>query len=359
MIRATFIMEQHLGHRSYYENLRQVIDESPHIDPTWVPVTYTQSGSMWERLPLLSPHVRGTLAGRMQVKQGLRQPTDIFLFNTQVPAVLGGTIDQPYLLATNITPIQYDQMAHYYGHRPDQDGILSRYKHQANLKTFQGAARVLPWSSWTADSLMHDYGVDPDCIEVIPPGVDTTIWRPREQSSFRKAMRILFVGADLKRKGGDSVLKAFRSLAKEMVELIVVTQDKLPLEQGVRVYNNMKPNSPELIALYQSCDVFVMPSKAEAFGIAAIEASAVGLPLITTAVGGLKDIVEEGKTGFFIQPDDHATLARRLHLLAKNPGLRRELGHAARQRAETQFNSYTNAGRIAHILQEVVAQKVC
>ena len=100
-------------------------------------------------------------------------------------------------------------------------------------------------------------------------------------------------------------------------------------------------------------------SLAQAFGIAAIEASAVGLPLITTAVGGLKDIVEEGKTGFFIQPDDHATLARRLHLLAKNPGLRRELGHAARQRAETQFNSYTNAGRIAHILQEVVAQKVC
>lgn len=358
MIRATFIMEQHLGHRSYYENLRQVVDQCPLIEPTWVPVTYAQTDSLWERLPLLSPHVRGTLAGRMQVKQGLRQPTDIFLFNTQVPAVLGGSIDKPYVLATDITPLQYDQMAHYYGHQPDQEGLLSRYKYQANVKTFQGAARIFPWSSWTADSLVKDYGIDPRRIEVIPPGVDTTIWRPREQNGYRKAIRILFVGADFKRKGGHIVLKAFRSLARELVELVIVTQEKLPLEQGVRVYNNLKPNSPELIALYQSCDVFVMPSKAEAFGIAAIEASAVGLPLITTAVGGLRDIVEDGKTGFFIPPDDHATLARRLHLLAKNPGLRRELGQAARQRVETQFNSHINAGRIAHILQEIVGQKV-
>lgn len=358
MIRATFIMEQHLGHRSYYENLRQVIDESPHIDPTWVPITYTQPGSMWERLPILSPNVRGTLAGRLQAKQGLRQPADIVLFNTQVPAVLGGAIEQPYVLSTDITPIQYDQMAHYYGHHPDQDGLLSRYKYQANVKTFQSAARILPWSSWTADSLISDYGVPPGQIEVVPPGVDTEIWQPREQNSFRKAMRILFVGADWKRKGGDTVLKAFRSLPKELAELVIVTQDKLPLEQGIRVYNNMKPNSPDLISLYQSCDVFVMPSKAEAFGIAAIEASAVGLPLITTAVGGLTDIVEDGKTGFFISPDDHATLARRLHLLVKNPGLRRELGQAARLRAERQFSSHTNASRIAHILQEIVGQKV-
>lgn len=360
MIHAAFFMEQHIGHRSYYQNLREVIDKLPQIQASWVPITYDPSKTLWNRLPLWFPRLQGAFAGRTEVRQGLRQTTrcDVALFNTQVPAVLGGSVvkEQPYVLCTDITPIQYDEMADQYGHEPDGDNAIGRWKHKANVETLQGAQRILPWSSWTAASLIEDYGVDPERIEIVAPGVDLEVWRPDSDYIPEKTLKILFVGGDLMRKGGDVLLNAFRSLPHGVAELHLVTRTELPAEAGVTVYNHLQPNTPELIELYQKSDVFVLPTKAEAFGIAAIEASAAGLPVIATAVGGLVDIVVEGKTGFFIEPGDAPTLARRLQQLAKNIQLRQTLGEAARQRAEHRFDSKTNAGRIAEVLQEVVVE---
>ena len=73
MIDVTFFMEQHIGHYAYYENLRDSINRQPEICATWIPVTYTNDRSIWQRLPLLPAGVRGTLIGRGQVRQGLKK----------------------------------------------------------------------------------------------------------------------------------------------------------------------------------------------------------------------------------------------------------------------------------------------
>jgi glycosyltransferase involved in cell wall biosynthesis len=169
-------------------------------------------------------------------------------------------------------------------------------------------------------------------------------------------LQILFVGGDLARKGGEDLLAAFRALAPGSAELHLVTRAPLPPEPGVRVYNDLRPNSPELIALYRACDLFVLPTKAEAFGIAAVEASAAGLPVIATAVGGLTDIVIDGETGLHMPPGDVAMLTRHLRLLIEDPALRRRLGLAARARAEARFDARVNAARIVDLLQEIVAR---
>ena len=119
-------------------------------------------------------------------------------------------------------------------------------------------------------------------------------------------------------------------------------------------YGNMQPNSPELIALCQSCDAFVLPTRAEAFGIAAVEATALGLPVIGTAVGGLPDIVAEGETGYVIPPGDVDALAAHLRRLAEDSALRQRMGRAARQRAEERFDARKNAARVIGVLEEVV-----
>jgi glycosyltransferase involved in cell wall biosynthesis len=354
MLRATFVTEQHLGHYTYSQNLRQFIDVDDQIEATWLPVTYSYPKSLGHRLPLLPPHIGGTLQGRAQIRAGLaRGASDVVFYNTQVPAVLAGKLRdrQPYVVSTDLTPIQYDQLGHLYGHRPDRVGLLKTYKHYVNKRLFRNAAKLLPWSTWAHDSLISDYDVNPDKIEVVPPGVDLQHWTPAYRDK-EGPLRILFVGGDFYRKGGRLLLEAFRALPTGTAELILVTRSDVPNDSRITVHRNMQPNSPDLIELFRSCDIFVLPTEAEAFGIAAVEASAVGLPVIATAVGGLHDIVVDGETGFLLQPGNVQGMYECLFLLTQDRSRRVRMSQAARNHAEIHFDARRNAGRIVTILSE-------
>lgn len=354
-LHATFVMEQHLGHRTFYENLRRHVDTDPAVAATWVEVAYAPATARWERLPGISPQLRGTLRGRREVSRERRsRPADVTFFNTQVPAVIAGrrSRKQPYVLCTDITPTQYDRVAHAYGHVPDAAGVVARAKHAWNRSVFQAAAATVAWSTWTRASLIRDYGLNPGRIAVIPPGVDTGVWSPLRDANDGP-LRILFVGGDLHRKGGGALLSAFERMPPGSAELTLVTRTPYPAGNGVHVEAGMAPNSPELIELFRTSDVFVLPSEAEAFGIAAAEAAAAGLPVVATKVGGLTDIVVDGETGFLVAPGDADALADRLLRLDENPRLRRRMGAAGRERALARFDAGRNAARIVALLREV------
>ncbi len=357
-IHATFFMEQHMGHRVHYQNLRAFVDRSDQVHPTWVPVTYAGWNRLIERFPLFPGHIRGSLVCRLQVRQGLKaKPSDVLYFNTQVPAALGNPLakGKPYLIATDITPVQYNRLAAY-RHPVDANEVLRRFKQHVNTKVFQEAARLLPWTSWAADSLIRDYGVDPRRIEVLPVGVDLEHWRPAGPV-HRERVRILFVGANFERKGGFLLLEAFRSLPPGLAQLSVVTHSHVPRLPGVTVYHHIQPNSEALLELYQTSDIFVLPSYAEAFGIAAVEASASGLPVIASSSGGLPDIVVDQETGFLIPVGDVHALAAHLRILVENAELRWRMGHAAYCRARNLFDARKNAARLVQILCETVSER--
>ncbi len=349
-------MEQHLGHRTFYQNLRSFIASEAAIDATWIEVDYAPMSSPIERLPLPGS-IRGLLRGRSQVRHGLAHARcEVAFFNTQVPAVLGGALTrrQPYVISTDITPRQYDAIGQHYGHRADRGGPLAAYKHHANLSTLRSAAKLLPWSTWTRQSLIEEYGVKVNQIEVLPPGVDIEVWRPKPAArSSSGPLKILFVGGDFHRKGGNTLLTAFQALPRSSAELHLVTRTPAPSGEGIRSYHGLQPNQLELIEVFQQCDVFVLPTEAEAFGIAAIEASAVGLPVIATHVGGLIDVVVEGETGYLIKPGDTQTLTAHLRKLLENKPLRDRLGQAARARAETRFNARHTAQQISERLLQI------
>lgn len=362
MIKATFFMEQHIGHYAYYQNLRSSIDRQADVEATWVEVTYTDQSSLWSRTPLLPAGVKGALIGRSQVRNGFKNNGDVFFFNTQAPAALAVNANQPppYILATDITPLQYDSMGEHYGHKPDRGGLMGNLKHRRNTRIFQNAEYIFPWSSWAGKSLVGDYKVDPRKIEVIPPGVNLDIWRPtavKEHSPFR----ILFVGGDFIRKGGAVLLDAYKALTKLIlsrpIELILITRSAVPPLPGVQVFSDVRPNSPEIVRLYQTSDLFVLPTFAEAFGIAAVEAAAAGLPVIATKVGGLTDIVEDGQTGFLINPGEVQSLADKLFGLIENPDLCLRMSRQGRSRAEKLFDASKNSSRIVQHLCDAALKK--
>src|SRR5438105_9476978 len=106
MVRATFVMEQHLGHQTYYQNLRAVVDNDIQVQAAWVPVTYEHTNGVWEHITLIPKHIRDTLSGRKQVRIGMKQiASDVVFYNTQVPCVLGGKLAQqrPYAISTDLT----------------------------------------------------------------------------------------------------------------------------------------------------------------------------------------------------------------------------------------------------------------
>ena len=119
-------MEQHLGHETYAANLQAMVARREDVVAEWVPVSYEPSGRWWERIP--SSAVTGALRGRREVgtrTRGGARP-DVCVFNTQVPAVIGGRRARgPAVRPVHGRhPVQYDAMAAGYEHRADRAGPL-------------------------------------------------------------------------------------------------------------------------------------------------------------------------------------------------------------------------------------------
>jgi glycosyltransferase involved in cell wall biosynthesis len=262
------------------------------------------------------------------------------------------------MLMTDVTPIQYDQMASLYDHAPDRSSALRLLKHRVNVMNFRLARALIPSSTWARDSMVQDYGVSPERTHVIPIGTDTTRWRPAESRQINDRVQILFVGGHFERKGGRLLLDVFRALGlQDKADVHVVTREAVEPSLGVTIHNNVHNNSPELLNLYQSADLFVLPTLADCFGNASIEALAVGLPVITTAIGGIPDIVEHGVSGYLLAPGDTQGLAEAVRHLVTDAEARRSFGAAARRRALTRFDAKTNAAKILDLARTLVDER--
>ena len=139
----------------------------------------------------------------------------------------------------------------------------------------RGSAAIVTNSSETAD-LVRGLG---GAATIIPPGVDLTRFRPSPRPAER---RVLYLGGDDPRKGIE--------VARELADTV--------LGPGIRT---IEPD--EVPAILRDHDVILMPSRAEPFGLVAAEAIAAGRWVVARAVGGLRDIVEDGVTGTLVQRD--------------------------------------------------------
>ena len=112
------------------------------------------------------------------------------------------------------------------------------------------------------------------------------------------------------------------------------------------------PDMPRFLA---GLDVYVMPSRSESFGVGALEASAAGLPVVATGVGGIPEAVADGETGLLVPTDDPSALANALARLARDPKLRKRLGDAGRRRVAAEFDWQTTLTRFEAVARRVSA----
>lgn len=191
-------------------------------------------------------------------------------------------------------------------------------------------------------------------LEIIVNAIDT---KPFTFSAERLAERngvvkLLFVGAMGKLKGETDLADAVKIIAEEYTNFRVSFLGfgsenlqnyckKLQIENFIEFVGAVSLN--ERLAFFENADIFVLPTYAEAMPMAVIEAMAAGLPIVSTTVGGIPELVSEAEEGFLIEPANAEKLAEKLSILIKNKELRVEMGEKAQEKVgkELDFNIYT------------------
>ena len=332
--------EDSVGHMTVYQNAKVAAQG----EPLRVEVMNLAPGPGLAKLPIPSS-VASALTVRAKMRRlAARTNPDYLIANTQMPVLLSHDLvtKLPTAIMLDATPVQFDQL-HYFEDKTDRIPGVPKLKYALVRSLFRRASALLPWSSWAASSLIHDYGIPAERVVVAPPGVDTVAWSPAKKAS-RLIPEIIFVGGDFERKGGAALLAWFRDVGRGRARLTVVTRASLAEEEGVRVVR-VDNNAAELRQLVREADLFVLPTGADCFSIAAMEAMASGLPVIIGDVGGVADLVENGVTGYRVPPGEPAALAEALELLIASAPVRREMGVAARERAVARFDSRAAVAR--------------
>lgn len=361
--RIGFIMEQNLGHGTHYRNLRRYVGEDGRVAPIWMPIPFERTGLVTS-LPLVRSNwsARASLLARRAAERERRQgQIDALFFHTQVTALLAGGLMRaiPTIVSLDATPINYDSVGQFYGH--SSGGPLEGLKFRANVRAFRLAAGLVTWCQWAKDSLINDYSVPAEKITVIPPGVDLALWPKRAEARAgategNQLIKLLFVGGDFKRKGGQVLLECFRRFFQERCELHLVTQE--PIEPGphLYVYNGVKPNSDTLTRLFAEADIFVFPTLADCAPVAVTEAMAASLPVIATRVGAIPEAVQQGKTGLLVDTSDGEQLRQALETLLEHPQQRLEMGALGRRLIEAEYDAEKNARRLLDLLKAAADQ---
>lgn len=236
----------------------------------------------------------------------------------------------------DVPPVAYSSDATFAlleGYYGSFDGLSARSRREANA--VEGAAitradALLYPSTWVAESATRDYGASPAKVAVVPFGANLDRVPSAERATARRAggtCRLLFLGRDWVRKGGDLALGAFGALQAMGVpaELTICGCTPPPGwggHEGVRVIPRLDQREPsqrrELEQLLEHSSFLLLPTRAECYGVVFCEAAAFGLPSITTATGGVTEIIRSGENGFALPldagPDAYAELVARLWL---------------------------------------------
>ncbi len=199
-------------------------------------------------------------------------------------------------------------------------------------------------------------GIPADRIETIPTGVEwpAVLPNPQERRVIRSSWGfedqhfvLGHMGAFTAEKGQDVAMSAALLLRSRLPDLRMILAGEGPLRSSMPAHDFvMLPGHVSARAeFFAALDLFIMPSRSEAWGLAALEAMAHGIPVVASNTGGLPEMIEAGETGWLVTPGDPRELADAIERAATwEPEKLRATGLRARERAK-QFSVQETAER--------------
>jgi len=224
--------------------------------------------------------------------------TEIAFLETDIPIVL-------------IEGATFAQLHNYY---PQYSNLLNRSAHEGNMLhelALKKASLILVASGWAAQSVIEDYQIEQQKVYVLPYGAN--IDNPPPLGAIQKKKksdrcRLLFVGTDWQRKGGNIAFEILVKLEEMGIQAELVVCGCVPPSSFAHERMTVIPfldtsdarQYRELENLFMTADFFLLPTRQELFGFVFSEASAYGLPIITTNTGGVSGAVRDGENGFML-----------------------------------------------------------
>ncbi len=193
--------------------------------------------------------------------------------------------------------------------------------------TLNGADAIITVGKKNMEIMVSKLGVPREKVHVIPNGYDSEIFRPLDKKSARKALNIpddkkviLTVGNLLPVKGHKYLIEAINRVKSDRNDILCIIVGSGPLEEelkkqihslGLEGEIKMVGGRPydEIPLWMNACDVFVLPSMRESFGVVQIEAMACGKPVVATINGGSEEIISDERVGLLVTAGDSEELA--------------------------------------------------
>jgi len=203
---------------------------------------------------------------------------------------------------------------------------------------YRNAAMVFTFSSHVSNSLLEDYGLDPQRVACVRAGSNLQIDADGIDEDRFETKNILFVGKDWQRKGGPELLAAFEIVrrAHPDAQLTIVGCSPRVDVPNCSVVGRVPREAVH--RYFQKASVFCLPSRLEPFGIVFVEAMQYQLPIVATRLGAVPDLVIEGETGYTVDVGDVDRLALVLIDLLDDPQKCRRFGQRALETAQTKYN---------------------
>jgi glycosyltransferase involved in cell wall biosynthesis len=167
-----------------------------------------------------------------------------------------------------------------------------------NRRILHSCAGILPMTQAMATCLQRKYGVPSTRVHQVPSLFDVEHFDPGEIKAG-EGIRVLYVGGDVKRKGGDLLYEAYSSRLKAKCSLTMVTNEDFPSCEGFTLRKGIRYGTPDHLAVMRGHDIFILPTHQDAGPQVIGEAAAAGLAVLTTKSAlGAPHVINEGINGF-------------------------------------------------------------
>jgi glycosyltransferase involved in cell wall biosynthesis len=294
-------------------------------------------------VPSLRKYYRGVGDHMDQRLRERLRPGDVLLSQNHLYPYTGGSWPVYYYLDTSLVDFYFHDTFGTVSDRHQLSGVPELYE-ELERTSLIGCRGVFCFSSAAKRDLRNRYDLPASALSVVGAGVNFDSFPPPPPPREGMPLRLLFVGIDFVRKGGQVLLDAVERLGETRAILTVVTRDKPALNGNVTF---LPPcNKGELAMLYRSADVFVFPTRFEPFGIVLCEAMSFGLPVVATRVFAVPEILGRRNATLLVAPDDPVSLAAAIDRLLTEPQLRAVSGQKNYERARRLFQWKHVAERI-------------
>ena len=364
--RFGFVLNTTIGNMTRYVTLRKYAQRDGSVGLVWAPVSHYLPPERGRLLHWLPEGVRLRAFVLAQTAPVLKRLDEldavmVHLFEADILLSLRRCMKSWPVLFSSTDEAPMVDRANYPMYPNDLKKPVWRQKLRLAIDIWRvrHTDYFVPFSGWAATILRDFCGAPRDRVHAIHVGLDLELWLPVPRAigaPNARRMKLLFVGGDFVRKGGDLLLDVFARRFSDLAELHLVSpQAPRDLPPHVHAYRDFRPNDPRLRELYAACDVLAVPTTADTGPLwVFMEAMASGMSVIGTDTGSNAELVRHGETGFIIPIGDADALGDAIEMLLDDPVRCARMGRNGRALVEASYNAAVNVPRILQLMKDAV-----